>query len=166
MTKRTIVAIMIAAIAVACSHMRPPEPPLVVAHSSGGPGPTITFVTIHENGVIELDTGGRKHRAQIDAEEANGVLTLARSPELQGELRQMKSRGYQSGCCDMEDIFLQVDGEVIEFPVWEFAASGPDVRETFLVPSGVARLLKRLDQIAGPLFPGRYDYPLSPRGGA
>jgi hypothetical protein len=163
----SILAVASLVFAVGCGSVPAGSGQVVFAHSSGGPAPIITFVTIKSEGVIVLNAGSRPISRRIDRVEAAAIIAAVRTPGMQTALEKLRALGYESGCCDREDVFIEVDRIITEAPVWSSSYEVVDgvlhTEERAVLPAELIELLARVDRIARSAFGARYSYPVIPR---
>jgi hypothetical protein len=161
--RRLAVLLSLLVVLSSCSLRSDRVESLTVAHSSGGPGPHVVFVTIGPSGRITRQDGTRSLVGKVDAQLASRLIAVMKSPGMQELLAGLRAKGYRSGCCDMEDIHIQLDGVVTEAPVYEFIIDGPNVKMEPALPEELVRVLRRVDLLAESAFGGEHSYPIAPR---
>lgn len=100
-------------IAMACSYSSsyqpiPDNPWLVIYKSSGGPGPVISEIALYRDGRIFWRADpGTLHQSRLTEVEISKVSRALGDSELAEGVRELAALGYQSGCCDVEDIVVR-----------------------------------------------------------
>jgi hypothetical protein len=135
---------------------------LTVGHSSGGPAPTVVFVTIDVLGNITRHGSGPAVKGRVEPQLASRIITKLRSPEMQHHLATLRALKYQSGCCDTEDIFIDLDGVITEAPVREYTSEGPTLHERRVLPEELLDVLREIDSLSTTAL-GESYLPVTPK---
>jgi hypothetical protein len=147
-----------------CSLRTTRSATVTFAHSSGGPGPHIVFVTIDSSGGIVREEGTVSLRGRVDERLAATLLAEMNAEATQQLLAALRAKRYQSGCCDLEDIYIELDGVVTEAPVYDFEfPDAADVRLIPALPAALVDVLRKVDALAESAFGARHSYTIAPR---
>lgn len=138
----------------------------MLAHSSGGPAPIVTFVTVHADGRLEMQEDGETAWARVHSQEAREIIS--RMQKLEELLRRVQPLADQYGCCDHEEVYVKSSTIEITIPVRyeEIVATTPALAtsEHYLIPTDLADVLRSVEMLIVRAFRRRPAYTLVPSG--
>lgn len=111
-------------------------------------GRDITF--LDDGRVVYHSSRAGRTVSHLAEKELATLKALLASPEFMATLQELRASGYQPGCCDLHEVALTFQGEVLGFPVCEEE----------VVPSPVAAFIDRVNELAGGHFRHLRNNPL------
>jgi hypothetical protein len=124
-------------------------------HTSGGPAPTVVFVTLRSTGEIILNNSSEPLTAQVNRAAANQLISLMHGKRMRAVLEELRATGYHAGCCDQEDLYIKTADGATE------AAVRRDGQ--LAIPRELLDALRRVDRLTRNAFGSRHSYLLAPR---
>lgn len=161
--KRSGLAALAILTIVSCSLAKARVETVTFAHSSGGPGPHAVFVTIDSTGGIVRDDGSLSLRGKVDERLALALIAEVKAESTRRLLEKLRAKGYQSGCCDREDIYVEVDGVITEAPVDDLEIKDTEITARPVLPAAVIEILRKVDGLAEMAFGAQHSYAITPR---